>query len=108
MADIFERFIPSGVQGAAGNITTSRTTLYTVPASSKIVIRHMGFINTTSAAITVQLWMHGTQYEMGLVIPPNDSRALDISEWVLNTGELIEAQATAVGVNMVVHGVREV
>lgn len=81
--------------------------MYTVPASTKVIIRHMGFVNTTAADITVQLWLHGYQYEMGLVVPARDSRALDVASWVLAAGELIEAQASAVGINMICHGVRE-
>lgn len=93
------------LQRASGTIATTRATVYTTPASTKFVVRHVGFINTTAADVTVKLWIHNVLYEPGVVVPALDTRAVDVSMWLLKATELLEAEATATGVSIVVHGV---
>jgi hypothetical protein len=100
MADYYERLVSAA-------LTTSRATLYTVPASTKVVIRHAVLINTSAADVTVQLWIHGVKYVDAAVIPAHDEVFQEVSMWVVHAAELIEAQASAAGVQCEMHGVRE-
>lgn len=91
---------------AAKELATARETLYTVPAGSTAVIRHVSFVNTTGSQITVQLWLGGLTVEPSLAVPASTSRAQD-AVWVLPATEAIEAVASAAGLNCFIYGVEE-
>lgn len=91
-----------------GNIPATRTTLYTALDNVRGIIRHINLYNTTGADKVVQVWVGGIQVDGNAVIPANESRAIDISMWVLLPTQLLEMQASATGVTCVVYGVEEI
>lgn len=61
MADAFKKLY----QGQPG---TSATTLYTVPASTAVIIKHIRVTNPTASDRTVKLWHDGTA-DANVILP---------------------------------------
>ena len=57
---------------AQGEVGTASGALYTVPASTEAIIKHIVFINQTGAAITIALWIDGVT-DPFLWLPPTVS-----------------------------------
>lgn len=87
-------------------VTTSRTTLYTVPVGRNAVIRWLDLVNTTGSPITVDVWLNNVQWENDRSVAGSDKYARDT---IINlaAGQLIEMQASGSGVNAFVAGVLE-
>lgn len=45
---------------AQGELPVAAGALYTVPASTEAIIKHMRFVNQTASAVTITLWIDGT------------------------------------------------
>ncbi len=45
---------------AQGELPVAAGALYTVPASTEAIIKHMKFVNQTGAELTITLWINGT------------------------------------------------
>lgn len=97
-----------GARFYGGAAPTSRTTLYTADTNVRGYIRHVGVINTGGTDRTITFWLGGVQVTPAINIPANDTRAMDVSMWLLRSGDLLEAQASGAGLNLVVFGVEEV
>jgi hypothetical protein len=89
-------------------ITTSRTTLYTVPADRNAIIRDITMVNDTASNKTVDVWLNDFKIESGLLIPANQGYTSPFTGVELVEGDLIEAQASAAGVNLFIWGVLEI
>lgn len=61
MADTFKKLY----QGQPG---TGATTLYTVPASTSAIVKHITVSNPTGASRTVKLWQSGTA-DTNVILP---------------------------------------
>lgn len=101
--------MPDTLQRASGTVTSSQSTVYTAPAATRLVVRHIAFINTSATDVTAQLWVHGVQYVPGIVVPALSSRAMDVSMILVKATETIQVQASATVTTLtcVVHGVEE-
>lgn len=99
-ADVLER-------AYFGTITTSRTSLYEVPAGSRSVIREIRLSNPTIADITVELWLAGLKIEPGYVVPAGEGRGQTFAGLMLEANETLEARASAAGLVVYAFAVEE-
>ena len=85
-------------------ITNALTTLYTVPASSQDVVKGIDIANTTGASISVTIHLvpsGGTASAATQLLPSVAIAGNSVFHWtgmqVLNTGDFIQAIASASG-----------
>lgn len=97
--DVVKRFVGSA-------ITTSRVTYYTTPAGKNSVIRYINLCNDSGSSVTVQVWLDGLKYLSSAVVAAGQTLVHEAGN-ALAEGQVIEAQASAAGVNMFVTGVEE-
>lgn len=95
-------------QMAMAAITTSRTTIYTVPADHNAIIRDITMVNDSASLKTVDLWVNGFKLESSLNIPAHQGYTSPMTGVELAEGLIIEAQASAAGVNLFAWGVLEI
>ncbi len=88
---------------ARGSLTTSEATLYTTPASTNAVVTNIVLTNTTAAAITGTIKLSTVEVLSGVSVSANGVLALDIKQ-VLDAGELIQGNASAVGLRVHISG----
>lgn len=89
-------------------LTGSAATVYTVPAATKTIIRHIHFANTDSAARTVTVSI-GTNAVGTQVIAAKSIAATDTYDWygyiVMDAAEILQALASVTSVvNMSTYG----
>lgn len=51
-----------------GQPTNSAATLYTAPASTQVIVKHIRVVNPTAADHTIKLWQNGTT-DSKLILP---------------------------------------
>lgn len=69
MTDTFKKLAQAQVAASP-----STTTLYTVPASTQTVVRHIRMVNTTGTDRTLKLWHDGTN-NVNVILPPTTIKA---------------------------------
>lgn len=89
-------------------ITTSRATVYTVPTDRNAIVRDITLVNDTAASKTVDVWVNGFKLESSLDIPAHAGYTSPMTGVELEEADIIEAQASATGVNLFVWGVLEI
>jgi len=108
MSTITEKKLGQG-QIASG----SRTTLYTVPASTDAIVKTIIITNTTATAATISIWHvpNGGSYGdtnaivKTLNIPANDFTQINTYLIMDTTGDTLQAEAgTASAITMSVYG----
>ncbi len=103
MADAFKKLAQAELAQAA-----STTTLYTVPAATEAIIKHIRAVNTTAGAVTVKLWHDGTA-DVNLILPEVEIEAGAWGEFdgaiLMETGDTLVGQSdTATAVTVTVYG----
>ena len=92
-------------------ITTGVTTLYTVPASTRTLLKEFSIANTTAAAINVRVFLVPSAGSAGtsnaflydVSIPANNTIQYNGIE-VLNAGDTIQIQAASAGLTIIASG----
>jgi len=105
----FDVITPAKLGQAA--ITTSVTTLYTVPASTRTLLKEFSIANTTAAAINVRVFLVPSAGTAGtsnaflydVSIPANNTIQYNGIE-VLNAGDTIQIQAASAGLTIIASG----
>lgn len=80
---------------AEGQLSNSKTTLYTVPASTQIAIQAASFCNTGAGNNTVIIYLKpgSTSRRISRVVLATNEQLI-VSEFTLEAGDIIEGQAT--------------
>ena len=105
----FDVITPTKLGQAA--ITTGVTTLYTVPASTRALLKEFSIANTTGAAINVRVFLVPSGGTAGTTnaflydvsVPANNALQYNGIE-VLNAGDTIEIQAASAGLTIIASG----
>jgi hypothetical protein len=92
-------------------ITTGVTTLYTVPASTRTLLKEFSIANTTAAAINVRVFLVPSAGSAGTTnaflydvpVPENNTLQYNGIE-VLNAGDTIQIQAVSTGLTIIASG----
>ena len=92
-------------------ITTGVTTLYTVPASTRTLLKEFSIANTTGADIPVRVFLvpsagsAGTSNAFLYDVPVPTANALQYNGVeILNAGDTIQIQATSTGLTIIASG----
>jgi hypothetical protein len=109
----FQNITPAKLGQAA--ITTGVTTLYTVPASTRTLLKEFSIANTTGSAINVRVFLvpaagsAGTGNAFLYDVPVPDANALQYNGvQVMNAGDTIQIQAATTGLTIVASGAEAV
>lgn len=105
----FDVITPTKLGQAA--ITTGVTTLYTVPASTRTLLKEFSIANTTAAAINVRVFLVPSAGAAGtsnaflydVSVPANNALQYNGIE-VLNAGDTIQIQAASTGLIIIASG----
>ena len=105
----FQNLTPTKLGQAA--ITTGVTTLYTVPASTRTLLKEFSIANTTGAAINVRVFLvpsagaagPGNAFLYDVPVPANNTLQYNGIE-VLNAGDTIQVQAASAGLTIIASG----
>lgn len=105
----FQNITPTKLGQAA--ITTSVTTLYTVPASTRTLLKEFSIANTTAAAINVRVFLvpsagaagTGNAFLYDVAVPANNTLQYNGVQ-VMNTNETIRVQAASAGLTITASG----
>ena len=99
------------VQMAVDELPTSTGTLYTVPASTRALVKQIDIANNNLASVVVSLYLvpsGGTAGADNLLIPGVTIPASSIMQWsgvhVLNAGGTIQAVAATTNVSIAISG----
>ena len=105
----FDVITPTKLGQAA--ITTGVTTLYTVPASTRTLLKEFSIANTTAAAINARVFLvpsagaagTGNAFLYDVPVPANNALQYNGIE-VLNAGDTIQIQAALAGLTIIASG----
>ena len=105
----FDVITPAKLGQAA--ITTGVTTLYTVPANTRTLLKEFSIANTTAASINVRVFLvpaagsAGTSNAFLYDMPVPNNNALQYNGIeVLNAGDTIQIQAASAGLTIIASG----
>ena len=105
----FDVITPTKLGQAA--ITTGVTTLYTVPAATRTLLKEFSIANTTAADINVRVFLvpsagsAGTGNAFLYDVPVPTANALQYNGVeVLNAGDTIQIQAVSAGLTIIASG----
>jgi hypothetical protein len=109
----FDVITPTKLGQAA--ITVGVTTLYTVPASTRTLLKEFSIANTTAAAINVRLFLvpsagaagTGNAFLYDVPVPNNNALQYDGIQ-VMNAGDTIQIQAASAGLTITASGAEAV
>ena len=109
----FQNITPTKLGQAA--ITTGVTTLYTVPASTRTLLKEFSIANTTGAAINVRVFLvpsagaagTGNAFLYDVAVPANNALQYNGVQ-VMNAGETIQVQAASAGLTITASGAQAV
>jgi hypothetical protein len=109
----FDVITPTKLGQAA--ITTGVTTLYTVPAATRTLLKEFSIANTTGAPINVRVFLvpsagsAGTGNAFLYDVPVPNANALQYNGVeVLNAGDTIQIQAASAGLTIIASGAEAV
>jgi hypothetical protein len=93
-----------------GLVPTERTTIYTIPDDVDYAsIRQISASNVGEEDSTLQLWIAGFQFIPLLTVPAGEPPVGESYPILtMRAGEMIEAQASASGVNLFIDGIESV
>ena len=105
----YQNIVPTKLGQAA--ITTGVTTLYTVPASTRTLLKEFSIANTTAAAINARVFLVPSAGSAGtsnaflydVSVPANNTLQYNGIE-VLNAGDTIQIQAASAGLTIIASG----
>jgi hypothetical protein len=105
----FDVITPTKLGQAA--ITTGVTTLYTVPAATRTLLKEFSIANTTAAPISVRVFLVPSAGAAGTtnaflydVAVPNANALQYNGIEVLNAGDTIQIQAASAGLTIIASG----
>ncbi len=105
----FDVITPTKLGQAA--ITTGVTTLYTVPAATRTLLKEFSIANTTGASINVRVFLVPSAGTAGTanaflydVAVPNANALQYNGIEVLNAGDTIQIQAASAGLTIIASG----
>ena len=109
----FDVITPTKLGQAA--ITVGVTTLYTVPASTRTLLKEFSIANTTAAAINVRVFLVPSAGAAGtanaflydIAVPLNNTLQYDGIQ-VMNAGDTIQIQAASAGLTITASGAEAV
>ena len=109
----FDVITPTNLGQAA--ITVGVTTLYTVPASTRTLLKEFSIANTTAAAINVRVFLVPSAGAAGtanaflydVAVPNNNALQYDGIQ-VMNAGDTIQIQAASAGLTITASGAEAV
>jgi hypothetical protein len=109
----FDVITPTKLGQAA--ITTGVTTLYTVPASTRTILKEFSIANTTGASINVRVFLvpaagsAATTNAFLYDVPVPNNNALQYNGvQIMNAGETIQIQAASAGLTISASGAEAV
>ncbi len=109
----FDVITPTNLGQAA--ITVGVTTLYTVPASTRTLLKEFSIANTTAAAINVRVFLvpsagaAGTANAFLYDVPVPNNNALQYDGiQVMDAGDTIQIQAASAGLTITASGAEAV
>lgn len=96
-------------------ITTGVTTLYTVPASTRALLKEFSIANTTATSINVRVFLvpsagsasTGNAFLYDVPVPGNNTLQYNGIE-VLNAGDTIQVQAASAGLTIIASGAQAI
>lgn len=98
----FDVITPSSL--GRGAITTGVTTFYTVPSLTRAILKTIDLCNTNATATTITVYLvpsGGTAEDATTLVPTVSVNANKMFQWtgaqILNTGDTIQAVASATG-----------
>lgn len=105
----FQNITPTKLGQAA--IGLGVTTLYTVPASTRTLLKEFSIANTTGAAINARVFLvpaagapgTGNAFLYDVAVPANNALQYNGVQ-VMNAGETIQVQASAAGLTITASG----
>ncbi|MFS0857895.1 hypothetical protein [Paenibacillus taichungensis] len=97
MADVSRRLV-------RGILTTSNTTLYTVPSNTTTFIKSLSLCNTTTVAVTFDLYFAGYQFAQGHTIKAKDTLIIPCVDQIIHAGESITGNASNQSVIVLISG----
>jgi hypothetical protein len=105
----YQNIVPTKLGQAA--ITTGVTTLYTVPASTRTLLKEFSIANTTGAAINVRVFLvpsggsagTGNAFLYDVSVPANNALQYDGVQ-VMDAGDTIRVQAASAGLTITASG----
>ena len=105
----FDVITPAKLGQAA--ITTGVTTLYTVPASTRTLLKEFSIANTTAAAINVRVFLVPSAGSAGtsnafiydIPVPANNALQYDGVQ-IMNAGDTVQIQAASAGLTITASG----
>lgn len=97
MADAIKRL-------GKGSITTTETAVYTVPAVTSTVVRHITIANTVGVTVAFTLKLGTTIVAANVSLDPGEFLDFDTGQFMLTT-ETIQLQASASGLTYYITGV---
>ena len=109
----FQNITPTKLGQAA--ITTGVTTLYTVPASTRTLLKEFSIANTTGSNINVRVFLvpvagtagTGNAFIYDIAVPANNALQYNGVQ-VMNAGETIQIQAATTGLTITASGAEAV
>jgi hypothetical protein len=109
----FDVITPTKLGQAA--ITVGVTTLYTVPASTRTLLKEFSIANTTAASINVRVFLVPSAGAAGtanaflydVAVPNNNALQYDGIQ-IMNAGDTIQIQAASAGLTITASGAEAV
>jgi hypothetical protein len=105
----YQRITPAKL--AQGAITGSTTTVYTVPASTRTMVKEIDICNTTGGALTVNVHLvpsGGSAGTSNALLYGTSINANSTLQWsgvqVMNAGDTIQVQGSALGLTILASG----
>lgn len=96
-------------------ITTGVTTLYTVPASTRAIVKNLDIVNTSAGALTYRVFLVPSAGTAGTANALFYDFPIDTKEniqWtgtqILNAGDTIQIQASGTGITITASGAEAV
>lgn len=109
----FNDITPTKLGQAA--ITTGVTTLYTVPASTRAIVKNLDIVNTSAGALTYRVFLvpsAGTAGTANALFYDFPIDAKENIQWtgtqILNAGDTIQIQASGTGITITASGAEAV
>lgn len=75
-----------------GTLATSSATLYTVPASTKTILKEITLCNKTNTSTTATINVNGVTIVGGKTIPKNETYVIELHS-IIEVGKIIEGLA---------------
>lgn len=103
----FRRITPTQLGRGSVAVTPLFSLFYTVPASTRTIIKAIDVCNTTATSLTVTVYLvpaGSTPNASNIIIPPMQIIPFGSLQWsgtqIINTGDTIQATSSAAGATL--------